>query len=347
MDDVRVSYFPLIANTHPKNLSIYQFYYSYGFEAIGHPIAFPTNRFGWEYRIRSSELGKRFIRTRYNLVISRDGSIGIGEVGTYVLRVENRTVRFALDASDHGHVVSQEAYDWCDLYFKASKWEQREYPAKVRPLVFGHNYLTRAHFDKLKALRTAHKTVDLVFINRILGGMEHNLRLFETLGALGCSKKLICITGGHEKPEHLERLRSAGVIVRPWLHQDAFWDEMSKGRLSFIRSGRKLCIPWKMSALLAMGATTVFDDRPRPNWPVPLEPGQHYIDCRLELSDARDSDDSVPGVDYSRITTAVETTLADDRLVKDIAERSAAYFDTHAAPGRVAEYIVRECIALV
>jgi hypothetical protein len=334
----------LITNTHPKNLSIYQFYYLYGFERIGQPIRFPWNRFGLEYRIRSSDLGKRLIRTRFNLVQSGNGSIGLGEVGTYVLRTGRREIKFALDASDHGHIVSQEAYDWCDVYFKGSKWESREYAPKVRPLVFGHNYLTAALFKKLKASRTVRKTVDLVFINRLLGGVEHNVRLFETLARINCSKTLICIAQNGERREHLERLRSAGVSVRPWIAPDRFWDEIAKGRLAFNRSGRKLCIPWKMSALLCMGATTVFDDRPRPNWPVPLEPGRHYIDCHLGLADDRDSEQGLAEIDYSRVRHTVETAIGDDQRVREIARLSAEYFDTFAAPERVAEYIVSECL---
>src|SRR5476649_195059 len=217
---MQIRYVPLIVDTHPKNLAIYQFYYLYGFERMDTAVLFPWNRFGINYRVRSSELGKRLIRRRYNLVSDPGGRIGLGEVGTYAVRIGNQEVKFAIDASDHGHIVSQEAYDWCTLYFKGSMWEGRQYPEKVRPVVFGHNYLTTALFKKLKSYRRAARTeVDLVFINRILGGTEHNLRLFEALARTDCTKKLICITGGGEKPEHLERLRSAGVLVRPWLAQ--------------------------------------------------------------------------------------------------------------------------------
>ena len=340
---LEISYVPVIANTHPKNLAIYQFYYLYGFERIRRPVHFPWNRFGISYRIRSSELGKRLIRNRFDLVQSSDGSIGLGEVATYVLRTDNAVAKFAIDASDHAHIVSERAYDWCDLYFKGTKWENRDYPAKVRPLVFGHNYMTTALFRKLKRLRQAPRTVDLVFINRLLGGAEHNVRLFETLAALNCRKTLICIAYGHESPDHLERLRAAGVTVRSWLSQDRFWDEMAKGRLAFIRSGRSLCIPWKMSALLCLGATTVFDDRPRPNWPVPLEPGRHYINCDLQLPDERGSEERLAHVDYTKVTRAVEMALGSDALVRTIARESAQYFDRYAAPDRVAEYIIDEC----
>jgi hypothetical protein len=340
---IEISYIPLIANTHPKNLSIYQFYYLYGFEQYGAPVRFPWNRFGIEYRIRSSEIGKRLIRNRYDLVQSPDGSVGLGEVGTYLLRENGAEIKFAIDASDHGHVVSQAAYDWCDVYFKGTKWENRQYGPKVRPLVFGHNYMTKALFRTLKSYRTTAKTVDLVFINRILGGAEHNVRLFETLGALRCRKMLICIAYGHETPEQLDRLRAAGVTVRPWLSQERFWEEMSRGRLAFNRSGRSLCIPWKMSALLCMGAATVFDDRPRPNWPVPLVPGRHYINCDLGLPDERGSREQLAPIDYSKVTATVEAALADPAMVAAVARESADYFDRHASPVRVADYIVDVC----
>jgi hypothetical protein len=341
---MQIRYVPLIANTHPKNLSIHQFYYLYGFERLGQGVVFPWNRFGVNYRIRSSELGKRLIRRRYNLVSDPGGSVGLGEVGTYTVRIGDQDVKFAIDASDHGHVVSQEAYDWCTLYFKGSMWEGRPYPAKVRPLVFGHNYLTTALFKRLKGYRSAARTdVDLVFINRILGGAEHNLRLFETLARTQCRKTLICIASGGEESAHIDRLRSAGVVVRPWLSQDRFWDEIARARVVFNRSGRRLCIPWKMSALLCMGACTVFDDRPRPNWPVPLEPEKHYIDCALKLPDNRDTNASLAGVDYSKISTTIEAALSTAHLIEDVSRTSADYFDRFAAPEQVAKYILEEC----
>ena len=341
---MQIRYVPLIVDTHPKNLAIYQFYYLYGFERMGTAVLFPWNRFGINYRVRSSELGKRLIRRRYNLVSDPGGRIGLGEVGTYAVRIGNQEVKFAIDASDHGHIVSQEAYDWCTLYFKGSMWEGRQYPEKVRPVVFGHNYLTTALFKKLKSYRRAARTeVDLVFINRILGGTEHNLRLFEALARTDCTKKLICITGGGEKPEHLERLRSAGVLVRPWLAQDRFWKEIAQARLVFNRSGRRLCIPWKMSALLCMGACTIFDDRPRPNWPVPLQPGTHYINCDLGLPDDRDTNESLKAVNYSAVSRTVEAALRSEHLIEDVARVGAEYFDQFAAPERVAQYILDEC----
>jgi hypothetical protein len=343
---LEVSYVPLIANTHPKNLSIYQSYYLYGFEQIGAPIWFPWTRFGVSYRFRRSAIGRHLIRNRYDLVHAPDGSIGLGEVGTYLLRAGDRSIRFALDASDHGHVVSEHAYDWCDVYFKGSKWERRTYPAKVRPLVFGHNYLTKALFRKLTSYRTSPKSVDLVFINRLLGGAEHNVRLFETLAAIQCSKTLICITYGHETHEQLDRLRAAGVTLRPWLNQHKFWDVMATGRLAFNRSGRRLCIPWKMSALLCMGAATVFDDRPRPNWPVPLEPDVHYLNCDLGLGDNRERDADMAGIDYTKVARTVESALIDHRTVQTVSREGASYFDRFAAPGRVAEYVIRECLAI-
>ena len=341
---IAISYVPVIPDTHPKNLSIYQFYYLYGFERIGAPVRFPWNRFGLEYRIRSSGLGQRLIRTRYNLVVAP--GVGSGEVGTYALTADGRTVRFAIDASDHAHVVSDAAYEWCDVYFKASRWESRPYPPKVRPVVFGHNYLTAALFARLKAYRTAPKTMDVVFINRILGGSEHNIRLFEALAAIDCRRLLICSVQGYERPEHLDRLRAAGVTITRWIDQDAYWQAFSRGRLVFNRSGRKLSMTWKTSALLCMGAAIVFDDRPRPNWPVPLEPERHYIDCGLGLSDDRESADALAAIDYSKVRRTIEAALADEPRIRRIAAEGAGYYDRHAAPERVADYIVRECLAL-
>src|SRR5262249_30279507 len=148
---IDVSYVPVIDNTHPKNLSIYQFYYLLGFERIGAPVRFGWNGFGLSVKFRTSDIGKKIVRNPFDLVSGKNGRIGLGAGATYVVRDGGTEVKFAIDASDHGHIVSDDAYGWCDIYFKGTKWENREYPAKVRPLVFGHNYLTRTLIRQLHA----------------------------------------------------------------------------------------------------------------------------------------------------------------------------------------------------
>src|SRR6266511_3875740 len=137
----------------------------------------------------------------------------------------------------------------------------------------------------------------------------------------------------------IERLRAAGVPVGTRaLPPDELWRTLAGARLVVLRPGAHLCVPWRTLDLLCMGACILLDSPFRPVWPEPLLPGVHYVDAGVQ----RPPDGSVaPTSEYEKIHAVIERVLADDDLQDGIRAASARYFDEHAAPDRVAGYVLQ------
>src|SRR5205085_12690641 len=88
--------------------------------------------------------------------------------------------------------------------------------------------------------------------------------------------------------------------------------------------------------LLCMGACIAYDARPIPNWPEPLVSDLHYVDCgTLDRADPH-----APTTHYERLVPTLESLLADEQRMQRLRAAAGAYFDEHAAPERVADYVV-------
>jgi hypothetical protein len=86
-----------------------------------------------------------------------------------------------------------------------------------------------------------------------------------------------------------------------------------------------------------MGACILFDALPPPRWPVPLEPGVHVAEAGI----ARPADtEAAPDGEYDKVAPAVEGLLVAEARAAELRRAAAAYFDEHAAPGRVARYVL-------
>jgi hypothetical protein len=118
---------------------------------------------------------------------------------------------------------------------------------------------------------------------------------------------------------------------------DELWHATSTSRLAFLRPGKHLGISWRMIDHLAMGACSVCDHVPYPQWPVPLQAGREFMDCGCGIG----ADNSLPdAADYERIATTVMALLADPDRVAESRRAAADYFDEHAASARIARYFV-------
>jgi hypothetical protein len=103
------------------------------------------------------------------------------------------------------------------------------------------------------------------------------------------------------------------------------------------RAGKHLCFSWRTLDLLAMGNCIVFDALPPPRWPVPLEPGVQVADCGIR----RPADtEAAPDHEYDRVPAEIERLLARPAEQESLRRAAAAYFDEHAAPGRVARSVL-------
>lgn len=266
-------------------------------------------------------------------------------VGRYIWRHHDKTIKFAVDAHDLKDIVAPDALEWCDIYFKANKWVNREYPRKVVPIVNGNGFLRHRHLSQLRKARHTPKTNDIIFISRIWGGVEHNVRLFEELAALPCKKRLVAIfvsgAGSSVETEAAKkRLEQVGVeCTYDLISVRQLWEETASSKIVVLRAGKHLCIPWRMIDLLCMGACIVTDSEFYPNWPESLEPDTHYVSSGIDRP--ADTSSASPG-EYEKVAENIMAILKNDHEQNRLRENSAAYFDNHAAPVNVGGYILSQ-----
>jgi hypothetical protein len=70
---------------------------------------------------------------------------------------------------------------------------------------------------------------------------------------------------------------------------------------------------------------------------VPLEAGVHVADCGIARPD---DTEAAPDEEYDKVEPAVEALLSEPARAAELRRAAAAYFDEHAAPGRVARYVL-------
>jgi hypothetical protein len=263
-----------------------------------------------------------------------------GGIGRYRARVDGREVRFAVDANDSHVIHDPDALEWSEILFKANAWPEVEYDPRVLPIVNGNGILGRSSLKRLRALRGRERDIDVTFIVNVWGGREHNVRIFEELARLRCRKELLAVFPPplDEEAERLkERLRRVNVPVADSpIAPEKLWDTLSRSRLTMFRSGRHLCIPWRMIDVLCMGCCVLLDAPPIPRWPVPLEPNVHYVDCGI----VRPAFEPVADGEYDKVRLAIEAALADPAWMEDVRQNAIRYFEEHAAPERVADYVL-------
>jgi hypothetical protein len=269
------------------------------------------------------------------------GGSDAGHVGRY--EVEGR--RFVIDARDN-HVADDEAaLAWADVYFKANRWRDVSYPDHVVPLVNGNGFVGPREIELLRSLRATAKEVDVAFISNLWGGREHNVRIFEELASSGLSTDLLAVLPEGADPEDdrilAARLEAVGVrATRKQVPIEELWRRLARARVVVFRSGRHLCIPWRMIDLLAMGATILFDAEPLPQWPSPLRECVQYASIGIE----RPAWDPPAETEYDKVVPAVRDLAADSERRRQLAVEAAAYFDEYAAPHQVARYLLDTAI---
>lgn len=339
----------------PGTFHEYQHYYTQGFRQIG------GLDFNLEpalvkicFRLLDKKIrGAHRAWSIHNWLFSRHRAIEADHVGRYLFEVDAKPIRVALDAHDGWKIRDQQAYQWCDIYFKTNKWTNRSYPPNVYPLLNGNGLLNSRKITYLKHLRNREKEIDLIFITKIYAStrkevfynnIEHHVRLFEILASLDCSKILKAIIPPEYPYEkirpYLDRLDRAGV---PWsyswegMNSFEFWDHLAKSRIVFLRPGKHGCISWRMLDLLCMGACIVSDLSPYPNWPLPLVPELNFVHGGCGLG----PDESLPPLEcYNGIRYVIDRLLSDQARMNAIRGNNSDYFDRHGTPASVASYII-------
>lgn len=278
------------------------------------------------------------LRVHYRIA----GGSNEGHVGRYVGELDGGHVRFAIDAHDSRAIRDPEALDWADVYFKSNRWPALEYDAKVLPIVNGNGLVDRRKLRALRGLRAAAKTVDVAYISNVWGGREHSLRVFEQLVGLECSLDLLAIFPAgfpaEEDARNMARLERQGIpVTRTPLRPAELWRRLARARVVPFRAGKHLAFSWRTIDLLGMGACILFDALPPPRWPVPLAAGVHVGDCGISRPpDTEPADEA----EYAKLGAEVMRLLERPDEQQALRDRAAAYFDEHAAPARVADYVL-------
>jgi len=321
---VKVTY---LAPPNVNRTLAYQKYYLLGFEETA------------DVRIEGAPFPAR-LAPGVTAKISLAYRLNRGGVEGHVGRYELDGTRFAIDAHDGREIRDPDALAWSDVYFKPNLWPADDHGPKVRSIVNGNGLLDRRKIAHLRSLRDAPKEVDVAYVSNVWGGREHSLRVFERLAELDCTKDLLAVFPEgfpeEETLENMDRLRSKGVAVtRAPVRPRELWRRLARARLVPMRAGKHLCWSWRTTDLLAMGACIVFDALPPPRWPVPVEAGVHVADCGI----ARPADtEPAPEREYDKVPATIERLLAAPGEQQELRRAAAAYFDAHAAPGRVAAY---------
>jgi hypothetical protein len=264
-------------------------------------------------------------------------------VAEYRWNSGGREVTFAIDAHDGKDIFAPDLLDRCDLYFKANMWRNEPYPEKTLPIVNGNGFLRRRHLAKLRSMRSLARDKDLLFISRIWGGVEHNVRLFEALAELPCRKQLMAIfvkgvVGERETAAAIRRLEMAGVECSfDLVSVQELWYRCASSKIVMLRAGKYLCIPWRMIDLLCMGSCIVTDSDFEPQWPEPLKAGCHYVSAGITRSPDTSAADRG---EYEKLAATITSLLEDEEKINRLKIAGAGYFDEHAAPERVGIYIL-------
>jgi hypothetical protein len=264
-------------------------------------------------------------------------------VGQYLIATDDgRECRVCIDAVDYPTLPSDQLVAWSDLYFKSNRWPSQVYPGKVLPLVNG-DPLILGRIESLRRSRSTPKEWDLCFVVRVWGGrdvvegIEHNVRLLESLNRIDGSKVLIAYLVAGDIAGISRRLDAARIphrrrSVRP----NELWRLMARSRLNVIRLGMHYCIPWRMAGAVALGSCVVLDQAPLPSWPVPLREDVNFFDLGATTVDSPLSD---PG-NYEAIPEKVAAWLAEPERIRQMQSENAEYFDRFVDPACVGAYIL-------
>ncbi len=266
---------------------------------------------------------------------------------------DGATVKVAIDTSDGRKLHNQTILNWSDIYFKCNYWPDIDYPKVVVPLVNGNGTLTTAKVDKLKSFRNHEKKFDLVYWSRIWAspgeskgnlGVEHNIRLFESLAKSDGKKNLLAIFPDNLNTPELQnyKIRLDAVNVswqNGWgdIDSKSLWDSLASAHINFLRPGNHLCISWRMMDLLCMGACILLDGDPYPQWPIPLKSNINYVDVGCTLSQDYHLPDELS---YKGVSEKVNALVANRKKINAISENNMEYFDRHASMLSLSNYIV-------
>jgi len=340
----RISFFPsgfagkvdFVLRKHCETDSEYNLYQEFYVQALQERVCFEV--VSERDKLGSSNSGKSAFADSH-----------FTHIGQYVFHLKDeRQIHVAIDSHDHPATQDSKILDWADVYFKTNLWPNHAYFSKVRPIVTGNSMVNMDSVGYLKSLRKLPKKYDFHFVSRIYAGpganVEHNVRLFEELAKIPCRSKIRAIFIGFREADsemcgYRDRLEAAGVEAT----EDHFsFDELmrlsAESRICVIRAGIHSCITWRLLNMLAIGAAVVLDAKPFSSWPIPLEECRNFLSLGLGITP---DCGPAPSEDYEKIPKKMEAFLKDESALAAIRENNTRYFDDHAHPMKVADYLLK------
>jgi hypothetical protein len=174
--------------------------------------------------------------------------------------------------------------------------------------------------------------------------VEHQLRLFETLSELDADVDLLALLPdvfhSIDRAECIRRLERCGVRWQStWgeINSQRFWEGLASAKVVFLRPGNHLCVSWRMTDLLAMGACVVYDGAPYPSWYQPLLPNVHYVDGGCAIA----PDHSLPpDAAYGSLRETIADLLNDEARIRRTRVAAADYFDRFCTPQQLGAHVL-------
>ena len=111
---------------------------------------------------------------------------------------------------------------------------------------------------------------------------------------------------------------------------------MACSRFVVLREGKHSCASWRVIDAMCMGANIVFEQDLKPEWVPKFIKGQHYRSLEL----CRQSDGSFSEKAYSNALQRLSDWVPDSSAER-VNQLNVQYFEEHAAPDRIAKYILR------
>jgi hypothetical protein len=305
-----------------------------------------TYRIYQNYYINSLFSICKRLKIKFKVVQAKTNKDFNAHVGEYEVVFSGRKkLRFAIDAHDHRDIRSEPILNKSDLYFKSNKWGNVPYPDKVIPVINGNGLINEKQKGQLISLRGQEPIYDLIFISRVWGGREHNIRIFEQIAKIPCKKKVLALFTESDKtqeatPAFMNRLEKAQIeFTYNDVDTGRLWEETARSRWVLVRAGKHLCIPWRMIDLLTLNSAVIIDSDPYPKWPTPLQEGINFYS--LGINRPFDTDPAIQQ-EYDLIPDKIQSILGDTNLAEQISHNNKMYFEDHVDFPKVGQYIVEE-----
>jgi hypothetical protein len=243
---------------------------------------------------------------------------------------------YLIDITDHKAVATGPAP--FTIYFKANYSHDALYPPNVRPCLNGTTLTRRNSPPKI-----AEREFDLVWLTGIGGGRWHKVAMFKALAALPLKHKLAARLITADDWKWADTLRAAGVEVwsknvsyRQWLT----WNKQA--RWCVLARGKHDCLSFKLIDYMSIGAAVIIDYPPTTSWPIPPQPGHHFLSLDLSGPDGELTPDAFEALcaEYTTKAQALLPSLQDESVRSSIMTNNQTYFKAHIANGQAARYIL-------